>query len=77
MQFVARSFRERFNLPENQWFFLNNVRRMIMFLFLEACKGRRGKWQWEGFYLERWELREHTHIVLMAYVDPDAAPWAD
>ena len=62
------------NLPENEWFFLHNVRRMIMVLFEEACKQRQGRWQWEGFYLESWEKTMYTHIVLRAYAD-GSEPW--
>ena len=79
MAFVTKKlFKEEFNMAENEWFWLPNVKRMIDRLFHEACRGGYGKWQWWNFYMEDWELKKYSHIALRAYVvGGQAHPWFD
>ena len=78
MGWVADLFKEEFELPENEWFLLPNVKRMISELFSEACHGVHGKWQWRHFSMENWELEMYSHIVVLrAYVAGGESPWFD
>ena len=50
------------------WFALNHVGYVIRELLLEAAKGKRGRWQWEGFWLYDWEMSLVSLAVLRAYI---------
>ena len=53
MSWVAGVFRNEFELPENRLYLLPNVKKMILRLFSEACKGLEARWQWKDFYLDK------------------------
>ena len=80
MGYVAKLYKVFFGLPEKEWFLLHNVNKMIRRLFHEACCGLRGKWKWENFSMEQWEIDMYSHIVLRAYVaggGDSITPWFD
>ena len=77
MQFVADLFKKEFVLPENEWFYLPNVMKMIKRLFKEARAQDQGKWQWRGFQMEGWEIDRYSHIVLRAFIAGGEDPWFD
>ena len=55
-------------VQESDWFNICYVQRVINAMLGEACKGKQGRWQWEGFYLDEDEFPQLSIQILQAYI---------